>query len=235
LEKVLTFSRLQVDLNLCAFQSQNLYNNHQLTNEEGIQMSNSRQRLIMDSVALRHLNVLQGTDGSLTFSLFQYVNRTVTPMGVRLLKKWLAAPLVVPEDIIQRLGCTTWFVNHSPELHAIRSDFSKLGDIERKLTRFCTRSLQQFRTAVYFDDIHSKYFRQFVEMLNAFSTIHSCLLTHMNIKNTVLPCRLKKLCSFANFIESSYDDENSSHLFDDMRNCLVWNSEMNEWNIAPVS
>ncbi|XP_053992887.1 DNA mismatch repair protein Msh6-like [Hylaeus volcanicus] len=233
LEKVLTFSRFQMDSHLCAHESQNFYKRLPSSTKQEIQLENGRQRLIIDSVALRHLNVLQGTDGTLNFTLFQYVNRTVTPMGVRLLKKWLAAPLVVPEDIIQRLACTTWFVNNPSQLHAIRSDFSKLGDIERKLTRFCTRSLQQFRTAVYFDDIHSKYFRQFVEMLNGFSRIHSCLMTNINTKDALLPCRLKTLCSFANLIESSDQDENSSHLFDDMRNCLILNTETNEWNIAP--
>lgn len=54
-----------------------------------------RQCMIIDSQALCHLEILEspGSTDKKDLSLFGVINKTSTPSGHRLLKRWICAPL----------------------------------------------------------------------------------------------------------------------------------------------
>ena len=58
---------------------------------------------MLDSITLKHLEVITGTDGSLKGSLLSEIDRTMTAMGARLLRHWLLKPLRTLERIQDRL------------------------------------------------------------------------------------------------------------------------------------
>ncbi|KAF8073199.1 MUS1 [Scenedesmus sp. PABB004] len=93
------------------------------------------QFMRLDAAAVRALNVLPSRlDGAASFSLYGIMCRARTPMGRRLLKTWLKAPLVDAAAIRQRLDIVGALVGDAALREALRDAMRGLPDIER-LTR----------------------------------------------------------------------------------------------------
>lgn len=190
-----------------------------------------KNRLVLDSTTLRHLSILQSQDGTSRGTLFGYLNQTKTPMGLRHLKRWLAAPLLVPHHINERLDVVEWFLGHDTILSEFRSEISNVPDVERLLTKVCTRGLQEKRNAVYFDDVHSKYFAEFVNLLDSLSSIHSSL-KKLGESGSRRPNRLLALtCSAAESCVGQLPDLESA--VEEVKGCLVQNA-MKHWTLKEV-
>ena len=65
------------------------------------------------AVTLKNLEVLEAADGARAGSLLHEIDRTVTPMGGRLLRAWLLRPLVALERIQDRLDAVEDFAFRS--------------------------------------------------------------------------------------------------------------------------
>ena len=86
----------------------------------------------LDEMTRRNLELvesLRGTDASGT--LLAVLDRTMTPMGSRLLRQWLLAPLVDRERIDQRLDAVNALVVDASARDALRSSLDGVRDIER--------------------------------------------------------------------------------------------------------
>src|SRR4029078_11684998 len=59
--------------------------------------------LSLDPITMRSLEVIASSAGTWAGSLLHEIDRTVTPMGGRLLRGWLLRPLVAIERIQDRL------------------------------------------------------------------------------------------------------------------------------------
>ena len=87
---------------------------------------------LIDSISLRNLEILQSIrarPGDPT--LFTRLNLTKTPMGSRLLRQWLSAPLVSVEKINDRLDAVEFFYHDTASRTQIREILDKTPDIER--------------------------------------------------------------------------------------------------------
>jgi len=73
--------------------------------------------------------------GSAAGSLIQAVDRTSTAMGGRCLRRWLAGPLRDRVSIFDRQDAIAELLTDVHQLNAIRSELSKLADIERITAR----------------------------------------------------------------------------------------------------
>ena len=71
--------------------------------------------LLIDPTTLRNLEVIEAADGGRTGSLLHEIDRTITPMGGRLLRAWLLRPLVALERIQDRLDAVEEFAFRSTE------------------------------------------------------------------------------------------------------------------------
>jgi DNA mismatch repair protein MutS len=93
--------------------------------------------LTLDYTTLRHLEILepQHHDAPRNASLYGALNRTVTPMGARLLRQWLSQPLARVEPIRQRQDAVQTFIENSFGLDAFRQQLAKVRDLERTLGR----------------------------------------------------------------------------------------------------
>jgi DNA mismatch repair protein MutS len=95
----------------------------------------------IDSITLRNLEVLQSIRGRPEDpTLFRHLNHTRTPMGARLLRKWLAAPLSDLESINSRLDAVELFNTDIPKRVQVREVLSKSPDIERIAARISCRN-----------------------------------------------------------------------------------------------
>lgn len=91
----------------------------------------------IDHFTLRNLEILEpNTPGG--NSLFSIINRTVTPMGMRLLRQWLAMPLNDVKEIKTRQDVTRYLIAESEEGYNLRTQVGKIHDLERLITRIST-------------------------------------------------------------------------------------------------
>ena len=94
----------------------------------------STEFMMLDAAAQRNLELLHNRqDGSRTGSLLEVLDRTLTPMGARLLRRWIVAPLKDPAAIGRRLDAVTALRGAG----AVRDILRHIGDLERIMARVC--------------------------------------------------------------------------------------------------
>ncbi len=92
--------------------------------------------LILDPVTHRNLELTRSlSEGGRQGSLIAVVDRTVTPMGARLLKAWLLRPLVDRELIAARLDAVEELAFETILRAKLRETMKSLVDLERVLSR----------------------------------------------------------------------------------------------------
>ena len=89
----------------------------------------------MDQFTLRNLEVFQSAAGSDGVSLVQTLDRCASPMGARLLRNWLAMPVIDRKELNLRFDVVEFFTTHPDILEETQVDLGKLGDMERILGR----------------------------------------------------------------------------------------------------
>jgi len=95
--------------------------------------------MYLDSTARRHLELTQNLlDGSRRYTLLSVLDATCTPMGARLLKRWLDEPLLNVDAINARLDAVEVLTQHNLHREALREKLSRMADLERLIARACT-------------------------------------------------------------------------------------------------
>ena len=97
-----------------------------------------RQRadaLLIDPTTLKHLEILEGSEGGRSGSLLDELDRTVTSIGSRLLRAWLLRPLVALEPIRDRLDAVEELAFHNTERGKFRDAIKAVQDLERLVAR----------------------------------------------------------------------------------------------------
>ncbi|MBQ8882611.1 MAG: hypothetical protein IJY70_04375, partial [Clostridia bacterium] len=79
--------------------------------------------------------VASTTDGKPKGSLYWFMNNTSTPMGARLLRKWIEKPTTSPIEINRRFDCVEFLLNNRDFANKIREFMGKIFDLERIATR----------------------------------------------------------------------------------------------------
>ena len=106
----------------------------------------------LDRFTIRSLELLHPMqdDGS---SLLDVLDHTVTPMGARLLRRWLVFPLRDAKAIEARLDVVDTFFRDTEFRDVVDSQFHRVGDLERIISkvavgRVSPREVVQLRTAL---------------------------------------------------------------------------------------
>jgi DNA mismatch repair protein MutS len=96
-------------------------------------------QLAMDEATRRHLELLATTRGERRGSLLWVLDQTETPMGGRLLRQWLLAPLTDAAMIAARLDAVEELVERPSLRQAVAQMLGTIGDIERLTARLAAR------------------------------------------------------------------------------------------------
>ncbi len=92
--------------------------------------------LILDAPTVRNLELVANNhDGSSKNSLFSVLDHACTPMGSRMIKKWILRPLTAREPILQRQAIVQQYVQNSQLCEATRNVLLHIGDLERIVGR----------------------------------------------------------------------------------------------------
>jgi DNA mismatch repair protein MutS len=93
-------------------------------------------KLVLDQTTLRNLEVLKNVrDGSQENTLVSILDRTLTPMGARLLKKWLIGPLMDVESINRRLDAVEELVSNTVQRRNLADSLEEIRDLERLINK----------------------------------------------------------------------------------------------------
>ncbi|MDH5494055.1 MAG: DNA mismatch repair protein MutS, partial [Myxococcales bacterium] len=90
-----------------------------------------RDHLILDEAAIRTLELVRTVAGDKQGSLLHLLDQTRSPMGARLLRRRLLAPLIDVAAIRRRLDAVEAFFLDRDRADAFRSELGGVGDVER--------------------------------------------------------------------------------------------------------
>lgn len=92
--------------------------------------------LNLDRSTQRHLELVKNNqDGGSKNTLFEVLDGAVTAMGSRMIKKWIARPLVKKDAIVHRQDIVAALIERQSMRNALREKFMEIGDLERVVGR----------------------------------------------------------------------------------------------------
>jgi DNA mismatch repair protein MutS len=94
----------------------------------------------IDSFTIRNLEIIQSNHPT-GISLLDVVDRTVSPMGSRLMRNWLILPLLNLEEINERLSTVEYLITDSGLHQGIIEDIQEIGDLERLISKVALRRI----------------------------------------------------------------------------------------------
>ena len=92
--------------------------------------------LLLDAATQRNLELVKNRhDGTRKGTLFAVLDQAVTPMGSRMVRKWLTRPLVHKDQIVARQDVVRLFVQQVALVQELEPLLKQLGDLERVVGR----------------------------------------------------------------------------------------------------
>ncbi len=120
--------------------------------------------MVLDAPTQRNLEITESLNGELKGSLLGLIDKTVTPMGKRLLRKWISQPLLNPDQINLRLDGISLFHANGMLRAEIRSLQKKFIDLERFVNRIITGNIQPRELLAFKDAL--AYLPELLELLS---------------------------------------------------------------------
>src|SRR5207342_1286701 len=104
-----------------------------------IAIESADEAIAMNATTRRHLELDARIDGRIEHTLLGVLDSTVSPMGGRLLRRWLHRPLRDRRVVSERHHAVQASIDSGMEV-SLREAFRRIGDLERILTRIALRS-----------------------------------------------------------------------------------------------
>jgi DNA mismatch repair protein MutS len=105
----------------------------------GLSIENSADTIALDAATRRNLELDTHASGNIDFTLLGVLDRTITPMGARLLRRWLHRPLRDRSILMQRQQAIGALID-ARRYEGVREILRGIGDLERILARVALRS-----------------------------------------------------------------------------------------------
>ncbi len=113
------------------------------TQHRQLQHINSLKRIAeeehiwMDRFTIRNLELYHSNNQN-AVTLLSIIDKTLSPMGGRMLKRWLALPLKNTEKISRRHQVVSYLRDHDDSLLKIQQRIKQMGDLERLISKVAT-------------------------------------------------------------------------------------------------
>ncbi len=132
----------------------------------------------LDRFTIRNLELFGAiNEGAKTVA--QVLDNTISPMGARMLKRWIALPLKEITAINERLSVVEYFVSNQEEKEALEDYIRQIGDLERIISKVAVgrinpREVVQLKNALiaiepikaYGASVEHDILNRFAEQLN---------------------------------------------------------------------
>ncbi|MEM1319470.1 MAG: DNA mismatch repair protein MutS [Bacteroidota bacterium] len=126
--------------------------NHNIRHITRISQVQPDRYVWMDRFSIRNLELIHSAHDS-GVPLIQILDQTISPMGARLMKKWVVLPLKSTEAVQARLDMVSYFIEHGALTEQIEAQIRQIGDLERLISKvplgkINPRELVQLRRAM---------------------------------------------------------------------------------------
>jgi len=155
----------------------------------------------LDKAAFSALNILPRPDESLrsSTSLFGFLNRCRSDLGMRRLRQWLTQPLTSPEEIARRHDIVEAFCSAEGLLRKVEGHFRQVPDLERLAARLHRTTTRSKATKANLEDVVTLYMcvlsvEAVVAELSTYEGIH-----HAAILSTLVEPLRACITDFAGF------------------------------------
>lgn len=123
---------------------------HALAHIQAIRVDHGTEYVVLDPSTRRNLELTDTISGDPGPTLFSTLDHCVTPMGSRLLRRWVHHPLRASEDVRARQGIVATLLSAPPtsELEAedpldmVRRQLNRMPDLERIATRISLKTVR---------------------------------------------------------------------------------------------
>lgn len=166
----------------------------------------------LDKFTIRNLELLHSANVNAK-TLIDIIDKTSSPMGSRLMRRWLSLPLKNKEQITARYDIVDFFVKNNESIPCLQDTIRQVGDLERliskvSLLRATPRELLQVVRALDQIEIIKKYctesnnesLKSYAEQLNVCDSIRQRI---KRVLNPDAPALLSK----GNYINDGVDEE----------------------------
>jgi len=113
---------------------------HHLQHITSIKRIVSQEAVWLDRFTIQNLELYGGTSNT-SVSLLAVIDKTLSPMGSRTLKRWLALPLTSLEQIQKRHQVVAYLVENSEVREKVREQLQRVNDLERLLSKVVTTKI----------------------------------------------------------------------------------------------
>jgi DNA mismatch repair protein MutS len=113
---------------------------HQLKHITSISRILEGEYVWMDKFTIRNLELYHSTAQN-AVTLLDVIDKTISPMGGRMLKRWLALPLKNPQKINQRHEAVDFLLKNQGIRQKIQLQIKKIGDLERLISKVATQKI----------------------------------------------------------------------------------------------
>jgi DNA mismatch repair protein MutS len=94
----------------------------------------------LDKFTIRNLELVYAQqEGGIP--LIQILDQTMTPMGARLLRKWLVLPLKEKSQIQERLNTVSYFKENEELRESLETSLKQIGDLERLISKVAVKRI----------------------------------------------------------------------------------------------
>ena len=169
----------------------------------------------MDRFTIRNLELYHSYNPN-AVTLLDVIDKTLSPMGGRLLKRWLALPLKEATKITNRHQVVAYLQDNQEVLHKIQNQIKQISDLERLISKIAAGKVSP-REVVYLKEsldaiipiktlaLESK--QEAVKIIG--DSLHSCDLLREKIKTTLnqdAPVAVAKGNAIAKGVNTELDD-----------------------------
>lgn len=176
----------------------------------------------IDKFTMRNLELVYSHNENAK-TLIDIIDKTQTPMGSRLLKRWIAFPLIDIHQIQNRLQIVEFFINHDEITKQLISNLRQIGDLERLISKISIgkagpKDIIQLNNALLAINKIKLLFNQQSPVFSFAEQLNECELLRDKISNLINP-DCPAIINKGNVIKSGVNTE-----LDNLRN-LLFNSK----------
>nr|WP_208012726.1 DNA mismatch repair protein MutS [Christiangramia sabulilitoris] len=113
---------------------------HRLQHISSINRIAEEQYVWMDRFTIRNLELYHSTAAN-AVTLLDVIDKTISPMGGRLLKRWLALPLKDAKMIEKRLQVVDFLIKNPETLGDVQDQIREISDLERLISKVATQRI----------------------------------------------------------------------------------------------
>ena len=171
----------------------------------------------LDKFTIRNLELLHTANVNAK-TLIEVIDKTVSPMGSRLMRRWIALPLKNKEQITARYEVVDYFIQHRESIEQFQEAIRAINDLERLISKVSLSKvnprelLQVGRALSQIEIIKNRCVESHHESLSVYAEQLNPCITIRDRINKVLNPEAPALVSKGNIIAEGVDAE-----LDDLR------------------